>query len=81
MPTMEDLTEEFKEVYKDKGAHDLSSQIKYLAALGDYYHQRGAEISDWVCLLKVSHVNYAVSIHSTVLEVSFKVLHVLQASI
>lgn len=49
------LIKEFKEVYSEKRAHGLQSQVKCLSPLADYYYyQKGVEKSDWVCLLKVS---------------------------
>ena len=45
---------EFRAVYEKRGAHDLQSQVKYLAGLAEFYHKQGAEKSDWVSLLKVN---------------------------
>ena len=44
---------EFREVYEKEGSHNLQSQIKYLAALADFYHEKGSMTGDWVPLIKV----------------------------
>lgn len=46
---LEKLVEEFKVIYKEKGPHDLRSQIPYLEKMADQYQSR----SDWTSLLRV----------------------------
>lgn len=46
----DDLVDEFKTVYKEKGPSDLQSQIPYLEKMADHYQAK----NDWPSLLRVS---------------------------
>lgn len=47
---MDEVVEQFKIVYNEKGPSDHLSQVPYLAKIGDHYQAN----DDWPSLLRVS---------------------------
>lgn len=54
-----DLIDEFKLVYKEKGKNDLKAQVPFLSRLANKYRKLGEKdpTEHWTDLLKVNHGN------------------------